>query len=185
METSKLIDKKRKISDTLRQAYIKDLKNICDMLCTDFNIYDRNKGETNLMKPDHLYKYIIEKYDMKQNVKRCCAITTSGNQCTNSRGDESKYCKKHNMRAIAALLSNEQNDGMVSIQINQVNQVESNIEKENLKKKFIDDSFYYVNDKFIYDNEMKKVGIVYTKQAGETEYMLTSDPFILESMVFS
>jgi hypothetical protein len=56
--------------------------------------------------------------------------------------------------------------------------VHNKVYEKDLKKKFIDDVFYLIDDKFIYDNKtLEKVGII-----NNNNYILTLDPFILKTL---
>ena len=47
---------------------------------------------------------------------------------------------------------------------------------KNLKKQFIEDTFYWIDDKYIYDiDSYEKVGII-----EYNEFKLTSDPYLLK-----
>jgi len=70
------------------------------------------------------------------------------------------------------------------MQVSQVNLIKPPIcaKPDNLKKIFIDDTFYLVDDKYVYDTLNKqRVGYVQSKIQGQIEYILTDDPFVLSA----
>lgn len=104
-------------------------------------------------------------------VKRCIGTTTTGtiSQCTRNAIENVNYCKIH-MYKIGLVKTEE-----INIKIDCIENISSNKNIKNLNKKFINDSFYYTDDKYIYDmNTNNKVGYI-----NDNEYILTNDPFIL------
>lgn len=105
--------------------------------------------------------------------KRCIGITSSSNvsQCTRNAIEDRDYCKTHMYKI--GLVKEE-----ITVSINHISNSKLN-DCSKLKKKFINDSFYYVNDKFIYNIDTnEKVGYIF-----QSEYILTSDPFILDEYI--
>lgn len=124
-----------------------------------------------------------ELFEMLMNIqtkKRCIGVTSSLKQCTSNAFENLNYCKKHmfNYGLIKNKEQNkEQNDTKV-IFVSENNIIENLPDKQLLKKKFIDDTFYFIDDSYIYDiKTMKKVGI-----NSKEEFFLSCDPFILGQM---
>ena len=149
--------KKNIIKDTIKKIYEK------------YSIYDDNE---NLINEIEVIEY-IKRSNQVHFKKRCCGISRS-KQCTKTSIEKYDYCKSHIM--MYKKNNNIENldiDNEINIEI--INNLQS-YETINMKKKFISDSFYYVDNKFIYDNFKEKVGYIQ-----DNEYYLTDDPFILTS----
>jgi hypothetical protein len=166
MET---IKKTNKLSENLRKAYLKDINSICCILCNEFNIYNKQHNEQ--VDSNNLYKFILTQFDIQNQI--CCAITMSNTRCTRKCISESKYCKLHVSKQ---LLSKQQ--VQPTIDILYISQQQST--NTTLEKQFIDDSFYYVDNKYIYDENYVKAGIININELGKKDFILTDDPFILQ-----
>ena len=114
---------------------------------------------------EELFKILMQVKSKKQ----CIGITNMLKQCPRNATDNLDYCKTHmNNYGLT------KNTTTKEIEI--IHTTEIIKETANLKKKFIDDTFYYIDNYYIYDiKTMEKVGI---KSNGE--FILTCDPFILK-----
>lgn len=184
MEISKTIDLTNSLSEKIKNAYKKDIENSIDKLFENFDIFKRNTNE--LVDKKELINILLTPI----NIVYCSAATKSNTRCKNKAINNSNYCGKHlytnqNLKEVLHcpkfLLNqnkentNETNDFYL---IENTGQKEYcvDIVKENLKKILINDSFYMIDDKWIYDiSSYEKVGYI----DGE-EYILTNDPFILD-----
>jgi hypothetical protein len=109
-------------------------------------------------------------------IKRCIGTTntTPIMQCSRNAIENGDYCKTH----VYKMGIIKQNKPEVSFEFKMIknNNNTVNLENKHLIKKFIEDSFYLIDNKYIYNPEtMTKVGYI-----DNNEYILTSDPFILE-----
>jgi hypothetical protein len=105
--------------------------------------------------------------------KQCIGITNNLKQCPRNAFDDLDYCKTH-IKNYGLRKRTDTNLHTKEIEIIHTKEIIK--ENANLKKKFIDDTFYYIDDSYIYDiKTMEKVGI---KSNGE--FILTCDPFILK-----
>lgn len=158
----------------LEQYKKKIIKDLLKTLCKQYIIYDSNDNEVDMetLKKQFLFPKIV---------KRCIGTTntTPVSQCSKNAIDNYDYCKIHlykmclNQNQVQN--SNKEHSYIPPIEFNCT--VEP-IKVNNLKKKFIEDSFYFVDERFIYDSNNIKVGYI-----SNGEYVLTSDPFILEAFV--
>lgn len=147
---------------------------------------------------EYVISYIFDNYQVLQNgntvdknmliehflsknsniIQRCCGVLNSGVQCNRSAMKESMYCKTHylkNQKNQSILNNNTSNIIFVEEKQQKVN--EQSNELSNLTKIFIDNSLFLSDKTFIYDHQtFEKVGYIDNK-----EYILTSDPFILNS----
>jgi len=146
--------------DNYKKTIIKDVvKNIYKKYC----IYD---NQSNLIDEKEVIKYLN-----KVDNKRCCGVSNSSNpkQCKMKAIESYDYCKNHMMTySMPKIIS--------------VDCIKESISEKsdllNLKKKFIGDSFYYVDTKFIYNNFKEKVGYIQSN-----EYHFTDDPYILNNII--
>jgi hypothetical protein len=151
--------KKRIVKETLKTLY------------SQYKIYDSDDNEVNL-------ETLQMKMLSPKIVKRCIGTTNTSpvSQCSKNALDNYDYCKIHLYKM--CLVNKDSNDSNES-KIHSIEYKCSNTHISNdnlsLKKVFIDDSFYYTDNIFIYDSNNTKVGYI-----SKNEYILTSDPFILE-----
>lgn len=176
MELNKVIENTKELPNKINKAFQKDLDNIINVLVENFDIYQRDSKVR--IDRDILYKFITK--DLKKE-SNCSAITKNGLMCTKKSHGNSNYCKIHYNKHFFQN-KNIQNNNTVNVNDNdsiviiEKEVCEENVQGDNLQKKFIEDSFYLVDDKYIYDKETyEKVG--YINSNGE--YILTDDPFIL------
>ena len=153
------------------------IKELLKNLCKNYKVYDTND---NMVDKDTLYDNLI----ITKVVKRCVGVTNTNpiSQCTKNAVDNYDYCKKHLSKMCFKKQKEDEsnNDIFIELELNDNLPLKNN--SMNLKKKFIDDSFYLIDDKFIYDNNYKKVGYI-DNYLEESRYILTDDPFILENLL--
>lgn len=126
-----------------------------------------NDKKTNeVISDDKLYKILLE----QKIIKRCigCTNTVPINQCSRNAIDNFNYCKTHLYKISL------NNQDIIKSDIKICKDTGAKKDKRNLTKKFIDDTFYYIDDKLIYNTNLEKVGYI-----NNNEYILSSDPFIL------
>lgn len=119
---------------------------------------------------------------LSNKIDKCSGITINNNmpvQCTKNVLFNG-YCKHHNKKY--------EHKNNLGICMEEDNTIEFEIENENDNdndnheittrvKKFINDSFYYVDDHFIYLNNSSNIKVGYIKN---DEYIMSDDPFILD-----
>lgn len=160
----------------------KIIKNCIKSIYKNHNVIDKNN---NIVSDEALLEMLLT----FKIIKRCigCTNTVPISQCSRNAIDNFDYCKTH-LSKIA--LKSETKSETQNIQF-----LKQHMERDcqDFKKIFIQDSFYYIDTKFIYnkcDFEYIKVGYINTllscasaRQGTEEEYILTSDPFILEMII--
>jgi hypothetical protein len=159
------ISNEQKFLENYKKRIIKDTIKI---LCNQYHVYD---SDENLLDAETLQKQILT----PKIIKRCIGTTNTApvSQCTRNAIDNYDYCKTHLYRM--CLKSQEDEEFSTPIEYKtHTNNITTPI--QNLKKKFIDDSFYFVDDKFIYDSDNLKVGYIHNN-----DFILTSDPFLLDT----
>lgn len=186
MEINKVVKKSLKFTKELEDAFEKDIVLLIDYITNNFEIYDKSNKK---LKKDDVLENINNNF-YKKNSITCYAITKSGVRCTRKcypSMDGKNYCKTHINNAYKYNNSNKTNN---------TNNLYNNCENDtvyvlenkhemlhkNFIKKFINDEFYYIDDKFIYDNSYNKCGYIHndTDNKLDVEYIFTDDPFILE-----
>jgi hypothetical protein len=146
-------------------------RDIIKTLCKNYKVYDSNNV---LMDIETLQKEILT----PKTIKRCIGATNTApvSQCSRNAVENYDYCKTH-LYKICLRSQETVSQKIPPIEFN-INEEQYNSQEQcNLKKKFIDDSFYFIDSKFIYDTNHIKVGYVYNN-----EYILTSDPFLLDTI---
>lgn len=179
MEISKTIE----IScDKLKNAYKKDIEKAIDKLFEDYDIYKRGTKEI-ISKKELSFIFLTGNFE----VKYCSAATKSGTKCKNKVLENTNFCCKHLYSAenLRNLLHNNQMHQNKE-EINNFYIIEKNYENETDNKNklnnevqniLIENAFYYTDNIWVYDKQtMEKVGYV-----DNNEYILTSDPFILQN----
>lgn len=149
--------KKRIIKETVKQ------------ICKTYTVFDNDENE--------IYEEELIKSFLQPKIIKRCVGTTKGtpvSQCNRHAIDGYDYCKSH----LHNICLQESKDDTCNFEITFTqNKLVQNIDKSELQKVFIEDSFYFVDNKYIYDNQHTKVGYISNK-----DFILTSDPFILESI---
>lgn len=160
------ISNEQKFLEQYKKRIIKD---VLKTICKQYTIYDINDNEIDM---DVLYKQLLT----PKIVKRCIGTTNTQpvSQCSRNAIDNYDYCKTHLYKMC---LTREKEENEIKSYPIEYNAIGLTTDVSKLKKKFIEDSFYFVDDKFIYDTNNIKVGYI-----SNDEYILTSDPFILETI---
>lgn len=117
----------------------------------------------------------IDKNNLKlENInKRCIGVLSNYKQCNKIALSDNEYCKTHLFSNKMSTFNNKSNDKDTDIIIQ--TQKECLNLSNNLKKQFIEDTFFWIDDKYIYDiDSYEKVGIIIDNQ-----FKLTSDPYLL------
>lgn len=131
------------------------------------------------IKIDYTEEELFEILIQTNIKKRCVGITSTLKQCISNASGDLDYCKKHmfNYGLSNNSKSNSKSNSNFNLEVVPEN-LSSSLSlsfHENLKKKFIDDAFYYIDEHYIYDiKTIEKVGINYNG-----EFILSCDPFIL------
>jgi hypothetical protein len=145
----------------------KIIKETLKTICKNYTIYD---SDDNLVDFETIQKQLL----FSKTLKRCVGTTNTSpvTQCTRNAVENYDYCRTHLYKMCLKTESVDDVSFEIEFNLNKVNEC-----KNNLKKKLIDDSFYYIDEKFIYDTNYNKVGYI-----EDERYILTSDPFILETI---
>jgi hypothetical protein len=153
----------------LEQYKKKIIKDVLKTLCKQYFIYDANDNEIDM---DTLQKQFL----FPKVVKRCIGTTNTHpvSQCSKNAIDNYDYCKIHLYKMCLNKYDDKQEIYTPPIEFTCTT---TDVEITKLRKKFIEDSFYFIDEKFIYDASNNKVGYI-----SNGEYILTSDPFILETL---
>ena len=141
------------------------VKETVKKICKTYTIFDENEQE--------VYEDEIVNLVLQPKITKRCVGTTKGtpvSQCNRYALDGYDYCKSHLYKVC---LQESKPDNLPQVTFTQ--NTSQNIDLSELHKIFIDDSFYYTDNKYIYDYQYSKVGYISNK-----DFILTSDPFILE-----
>lgn len=146
-----------------------------DIIKTLYKNYKIYNSENVLIDIETLQQEILT----PKNIKRCVGTTntTPISQCTRNTLDNYNYCKTHLYKICLQSQLQENNCQTSPINFITPTEIKYTKNKNNLKKKFIEDSFYFIDDKFIYDTDYIKVGYIQ-----HNDFVLTSDPFVLETL---
>lgn len=177
MELKKILTKINTLSNTIQKAYKNDMELLIEWIMEDFDVYER--GNNTRIKKEQLLQYINKKLNLEK--KTCNALTKNGMLCTRGCYLDSDYCKIHINKMFFDNIKQTDENGesyeLLIIESNKCDELDNKSDKQ-LSKKFIDDTFYYVDNQYIYDTETyERVGYIQNN-----EYILTDDPFILEQL---
>lgn len=153
----------------------KDIEKVISHIFDNYNVTE-NETKTKVDK-ETIVSYFLSKQEVE--IQRCCGILNSGLQCSRSAMNKSMYCKMHHLKNQKTNVQNsdKSKDNIVFIQDSE-EVITDTMKESNLKKIFIDDTLFFCDNSFLYDFLSKeKVG--YKNENGN--YILTSDPFILDS----
>jgi hypothetical protein len=176
MELDKLTKILQNTSLKIEKACINDIIKITNSI---FDEYDIKYKNTDISVEKELFLNKFKMIFQNTNVLICKGISKNGNKCTRKASDDSKYCKTHNYLSYREHLNNKQDDIIENVFVieknNLDNNSDNNLDIENMDLKFINDSFYYTDNNYIYEKDsLIKVGYIHNN-----EYILTDDPFIL------
>lgn len=188
MEINKIVKKIDNLSISLYNAINNDIDGLCKNLCQELDIFKRGQMQ-HIISPEEL-KQIIKKYlVINLEPKFCQGITKQNNRCTRKAILDSKYCQSHtnkyylhnnNNTCLNNVINNNTTEQVTitALQTNAINKNRFRVDDIDMKTKFIGDTFYYTDNKYIYDkNTLDKIGYVNGK-----DYILTDDPFILDEL---
>lgn len=186
MELDKLTQMLQNTSLKIEKAYVNDIIKITNMI---FDEYDITYKNTNIPVEKDIF---VNKFKIFQtnNVLICKGISKNGNKCSRKASDNSKYCKTHNYLAFREHINDKiditenvfviekNNENTLSNNFGYGIDTDDNLNIQKMELKLINDSFYYIDDEYIYDKDsLNKVGYIHNK-----EYILTDDPFILYNL---
>lgn len=183
METQRLIKRLRNLPNNLEKSYINDITNIIDKILEEYDIFYKDTDER-VKRSILISRFKIDLLD-KEEMVFCHGFSKNGNKCTNKTFDDSNYCKRHYFLSYKEKMD-EINDRSIVILDNKLNN-KMEIDINNLQSKLIDDTFYYVDDKFIYEKDnLSKVGYIeeeinIEEGINTKNFILTDDPFILSA----
>ena len=182
MEINKLCKKLDNLPNNLKKSCIKDITNILDMMFEEYDIFYKDTSES--VKKQIIINKFTNIFSDQEEQELCRGFSQNGNKCFKKTHQDSDFCKIHGYLAF------RQKSNVVSIKtepnIFDMQEIISKPQKDldilSLKEKFINDSFYYYDNRFIYDkSSLEKVG--YLELSDDTDnFILTDDPFILETL---
>jgi len=155
------LEKTAKTLDSFKKSVILEL---LKDLSSSFLITDENNS---FVKLEDLKKIYLNPIKI-----RCVAVNNNGNQCKKNNYKNELYCKIHSHLSVE-----EKSSFKEEITIKNKKTLDKFVNSKNLTKILIDDSFYFIDCKYIYDlKNLEKVGYINLKG----DYILTDDPFLLE-----
>lgn len=165
------------IIEKYQKLISKDIETIINHIFDNYTVTEKNTS-IEVEKNTIISHFLSKKEPI---IKRCCGINQNGSQCSRNTLENKMYCKIHILKYDTSLFSMKQTPQkleQIELQKNEFVDYEK-CEKPDvsqLKKIFIDDSFYYVDEKYMYDYITKeKIGFI-----DNGEYILSNDPFILQ-----
>lgn len=185
MEINKIVKKIDDLHVSLYNAVNDDIDYLCNKLCQDLDIYKR--GARNHLISQGELKQIMQLYlNLHIESKFCQGITSQNNRCTRKAKTNSSYCQLHiNKYRTSHNLTIKHEKNINDHDVVLVTKSNDNsVGKTSMKTKFLDDKFYNIDEKFIYEKDtLDKVGYIKIDEHGNSEYILTDDPFILEEIM--
>jgi uncharacterized protein YqgQ len=191
----------------VEKGYITDLENVIKDISEKYNVYIKNRDGSDgmMISEDELVHVYISPMLEQEKQYQCSAILVNGNRCSHKSLKEThyRYCKKHIFKdnqnkikktPIVEETNDETNNIITTTNILQKCTIDSN--NANLKKHFINDKLYYIDDYYIYemheihemhemhesDNLTKAGYIEKDDDSDNVNYVLIDDPFILQNI---
>lgn len=172
MEINKLCKRLDNLPNNLKMGYIKDITQMLDSMFEEYDIFYKDTSEP--VKKQILlnkFTYLFQ----EQEISICQGFSQNGNKCFKRTHQDSNFCKVH------AYLAFRNKTHVVScnddINIHEIKNSTTDLDVLSLKEKFIDDSFYYYDNRFVYDkSSLERVGYI----DEDKNCILSDDPFILE-----
>jgi hypothetical protein len=121
---------------------------------------------------------VIDENEIINNLsktKKCIGVNSSKTRCSKTVYGNSEYCKSH-----LAILSSKQvkfTSEIPCIDVEYIYNTNEKIDTRKLLKKFINDTFYYIDiiNNYVYTKDGAKVGIL----GEDEELILTNNPYLL------
>jgi hypothetical protein len=176
MELDKCITRAESASTQLKSSVIKDIGKIADAITTTYKI---TKSDGQPVGPQEIASFVSRLFSTCNTPLSCVAITKNGTQCTGAPSQNSKYCRRHQRQGMIAKIMSQQSKSSEEPDIGLVTLSVPNkgVMSGPLKKVFIDDTFYLVDDTYIYHQDTtEKVGYI---NPDTRDFILTDDPFEL------
>lgn len=131
---------------------------------------------------DHQGDEVSDKHLLQLNkFNRCQGVVTmssgSFGRCTKNASEDFNYCKLHLKKELHKQLYQSKEQKHQRQHHCVIEEINASVVAPSLglQKKFIQDSFYYIDSAFIYAiDDRRRVGIIENQ-----EYILTDDPFVL------
>lgn len=187
----------------LKREYIKTIENLICEIYDEYDIYERG-SQNHISKTDLLNKILFKINNETEflsnksiNKKICEGICKNGNRCNRLIDMDNIYCKRHlseineYKKQVEKEMFNESLYGYHLINNNDQDDNDDDkedkeiiIDNKNLQKRLINDCFYLVDNKYIYDSDnYKRVGYINNKEDcndnDSLNYIFTEDPFLL------
>lgn len=161
------------IGEKYQNLITKDIEKIINYIFDNYDVTDKRTSQE-INRTDVISHFLTKK---ENHIQRCCGVNQNGSRCSRNTLQNKMYCKIHILKYDTSFFVKREEEKEHKIEFSDIvfeKEIQQN--KENLKKVFIDDSFYYTDEKYMYDTStLEKVGFV-----ENDEYVLSLDPFILQ-----
>lgn len=163
-----VINKAANLPNAIQEAYANEIKKACQEMLQEYDIFHR--GTRIYVTQEEIMSRICVSKD------HCQALTKAGTKCVRKCQDNSNFCKIHMYKVLNNSISGDTTNNVVIVLPSIQSDSHQHLNKSNVSQKFIDDAFYFVDEKYIYDKESGDiVGYVDGDQ-----YILSRDPFIID-----
>jgi hypothetical protein len=158
------------IIEKYQKLISRDIETIINYIFDNYTVEDKTT-EKRIDRKEIISHFLSKGEDV---IQRCCGINQNGSRCSRNTLENKMYCKIHILKFDTSLFKTCQHQHQHQHQVQEeTKSAHPNISE--LDKIFIDNSFYYVDEKYMYDvSTGEKVGF---QQNGE--YIVSNDPFIL------
>lgn len=181
MEITRFYKKLGTISSNFEKAYENDINIIIDNLFDEYDILYKDT-DTNVQKSIIINKFLSILGKSHDEII-CNGFSQNGNKCFRKANRNSQYCKTHNyltfkqqQQQSTISSSGSVNKDMVILLQSKNEEEKPKLNTNKLKKQLIEDTFYYIDDLYIYSiDSLERVGYI-----DESKFYLTDDPFILD-----
>ena len=174
MELDKISKILQNSSLKIEKAYINDIINITNLIFEEYDITYKN---TKIAVEKEIVLNKFKSVFKNDHILICKGISKNGNKCSRKVNENSNYCKTHNYLSYREII-NDKCENIFVIESNKKYQdAPHNLQIDNMELKFINDSFYYTDNNYIYEKDtLDKVGYIHNN-----ECIFTDDPFILSN----
>lgn len=174
MEINKLCKRLDNLPNNIRMGYIKDITEMLDTMFEEYDIFYKDTSEP-VKKQLLIKKFKLN--EQEQEITTCKGFSQNGNKCFKRTHQDSDFCKVHAYLAFRNKSQVVSCHDDIDIQQIQIKNSTTDLDVLSLKEKFIDDSFYYYDNRFVYDKtSLERVGYIDENK----NCILSDDPFILE-----
>lgn len=161
---------------TYEKSFWKNVEKLVHLVCEKYTVVEK-ANSNQVVDASHILKQLKLSVAGSEQRTQCVGLTKDGEQCAKYAKDDTLYCKIHQLKQRQRETEDTEKASRLYV-FKGESESDNGVTLDELETRYIENGIYKVDDQFVYDIETKeKVGFVDNGQ-----YILTDDPFILDSL---